>query len=136
MLKTVLRIFVLLPAFLLGACAIFSPDRAALKSLPVPDTFYVTRENREVISLDKSKWQAWLADFSARDFSPSIATYAPGEAMFYGNGFSINFHEKSIVLNFDGKQYVCNRVPADSEFLNFAEKQSRAAQNAVFHPLY
>ncbi|MBR6797372.1 MAG: hypothetical protein IKM45_01615 [Opitutales bacterium] len=136
MLKTVLRIFVLLPAFLLGACAIFSPDRAALKNLPAPDTLCVARENRKVISPDEGKWQAWLADFSERNFSPSIATYAPGEAMFYGNGFSINFHEKSIVLNFDGEQYVCERVPADTEFLNFAEKQSRTAQNLVFRPLY
>lgn len=108
----------------LGACAFFSPDRAALKNLPSPGTFCFARENRQVVSFDTKKWRAWLADFSARDFSRTIASYAPGEAMFYGNGFSINFLKDGIILNFDGKQYACERVPADSKFLENLKKSS------------
>lgn len=122
--------------FFPGACVFFSPNRTALKNLPVPDTFCTARENREVVSFDERKWRTWLADFSERDFSPSIVSYAPGEAIFYGNGFSVNFLENGIVLNFGGSQHLCERVPADTEFLNFAEKQTRAAQNRVFRPLY
>lgn len=126
MFRTLLKIFAPALSIFVGACAFFSPDRDALKNLPPPDALLAAHETdaRKIVSFDESKWRAWLADFSARNFSPAIATYAPGEAIFYGNGFSINFHEKQIVLNFAGEQFVCTRVPADSDFLKNFEKSS------------
>ena len=117
-------------------CTFFSPDRDTLKKLPVPDSFCSEQQERNLVSVDAERWQKWLDDFSGRNFSQSVVSYAPGNAVIYGNGYSINFHEKLLILNFGGTQFTCERVPADLEFLIFLENQSHSGVNPIFHPIY
>lgn len=89
--------------------------REKLKNLPKPDTCHTVSEKR-YIGVTETAWKKWLADFSARSFTPSAATFAPGLEL-HGDGYSINFHEKSVILNVNGVQQICERTTNDEAFL-------------------
>ena len=110
--------------FFAVGCSGFFPDRDAIKMFPPPDSVYFDQDSRRVcVSPDPVLWREWVADFSERSFSPSVVTYVPGISV-YGAGYSMNFHEKRVILDFSGAQFVCDRLPEDTELLKSLEKSS------------
>lgn len=103
------------PASTASTSAIATPDKARLKNLSRPETLCTTKEKRYV-AIPRKAWEQWLTHFSGRSFSPSFVSFAPVTEL-RGEGYSINFHEKQLIINVDGSQFTCERTPEDEALL-------------------